>query len=244
MHHLTDVSQVKQLGTILSVWAHPDDETFFAGGLMAAAVRNGQKVVCVTATKGEASTLRFGLWRPGRLGQTRVKELNAAMKILGVKDHQWLDYADNCCCDAPEADAATSINKIIEVVKPDTILTFSPDGVTGHPDHKAVSKWVSLAVQESTKPIRVLQAVHTQDQYDKYMKLADEKINLYFAIDKPVLREDADCAVNLELPSEIAELKYQALAAMRSQYDQFFHSFDKHWITKALATESFIEAKE
>jgi LmbE family N-acetylglucosaminyl deacetylase len=37
-------------GTILSIWAHPDDETYLAGGVMAAASANGQRVVCVTAT--------------------------------------------------------------------------------------------------------------------------------------------------------------------------------------------------
>ncbi|MGH3589327.1 MAG: PIG-L deacetylase family protein, partial [Pseudonocardia sp.] len=41
------------LGTILGVWAHPDDETYLCGGLMARAARSGDRVVCVTATRGE-----------------------------------------------------------------------------------------------------------------------------------------------------------------------------------------------
>ena len=32
----------KSLGTILSVWAHPDDETYLAGGVMAAASDRGR----------------------------------------------------------------------------------------------------------------------------------------------------------------------------------------------------------
>src|SRR3990170_5660884 len=40
------------LGTILGVWAHPDDETYLCGGLMARAVRAGDRVVCITATRG------------------------------------------------------------------------------------------------------------------------------------------------------------------------------------------------
>ena len=44
---------VAELGTILGIWAHPDDEAYLSGGLMALARDNGQRVVCVTATRGE-----------------------------------------------------------------------------------------------------------------------------------------------------------------------------------------------
>ena len=57
------------LGTVLGVWAHPDDEAYLAGGLMAAAVDAGARVVCVTATRGERGTpdVRLGRrrdWHP------------------------------------------------------------------------------------------------------------------------------------------------------------------------------------
>ncbi|HXV94036.1 MAG TPA: PIG-L family deacetylase, partial [Pseudonocardia sp.] len=44
------------LGTILGVWAHPDDETFLTAGLMALAREAGNRVVCATATRGERGT--------------------------------------------------------------------------------------------------------------------------------------------------------------------------------------------
>ncbi|OOL28439.1 GlcNAc-PI de-N-acetylase, partial [Rhodococcus rhodochrous] len=37
-------------GTILSIWAHPDDETYLAAGVMAAARDDGRRVVCASAT--------------------------------------------------------------------------------------------------------------------------------------------------------------------------------------------------
>lgn len=43
---------VAALGTVLSVWAHPDDETYLAAGVMAAARDGGQRVVCASATAG------------------------------------------------------------------------------------------------------------------------------------------------------------------------------------------------
>ena len=47
---------MEELGTILGVWAHPDDETYLCAGLMASAARAGSRVVCVTATRGELGT--------------------------------------------------------------------------------------------------------------------------------------------------------------------------------------------
>ena len=46
------VTDAADLGTVLGIWAHPDDETFLSGGLMAMAREAGQRVVCVTATLG------------------------------------------------------------------------------------------------------------------------------------------------------------------------------------------------
>ena len=45
---------ISQLGTIVGIWAHPDDETWSAAGIMATAAQNGQKVACITATHGDA----------------------------------------------------------------------------------------------------------------------------------------------------------------------------------------------
>ena len=63
------------LGTILSIWAHPDDETYLAGGLMAAAADAGQRVVCVSATAGEQGTSDPRTWPPERLGAARRRGL-------------------------------------------------------------------------------------------------------------------------------------------------------------------------
>ena len=72
------------LGTILSVWAHPDDETYLAAGVMAAARDNGQRVVCVAAPAGEHGTDDPQVWPPARLGPVRRWEAAAAMAVIGV----------------------------------------------------------------------------------------------------------------------------------------------------------------
>ena len=58
----------RRSGTILGVWAHPDDEAYLSAGLMARARRNGQRVVVVTATPGELGTDDPSRWPPARLG--------------------------------------------------------------------------------------------------------------------------------------------------------------------------------
>src|SRR5688572_29231575 len=90
----TRLDDVGALGTILSLWAHPDDETYLAGGIMAIAAAQGQRVVCVSATAGERGTDDPVSWPPERLGRVRQWEASAAMAILGVADHRFLGLPD------------------------------------------------------------------------------------------------------------------------------------------------------
>lgn len=75
---------VRELGSILGIWAHPDDETYLSGGLMAAAVDHGQRVACVTATRGRRGTEGLDRGSPERLAELRGRELAAALELLGV----------------------------------------------------------------------------------------------------------------------------------------------------------------
>src|SRR5215213_9453199 len=129
---------VADLGTILSVWAHPDDETFLAGGVMALAREGGQPVVCVSATAGEHGTDDPVTCPPERLGQVRRAEAAAAMRTLGVDDHRWLGFEDGTLAEVDPEVGAERVVELLDEVRPDTILTFGPDGMTFHPDHVAI----------------------------------------------------------------------------------------------------------
>ena len=120
------------LGTLLGVWAHPDDETYLMAGLMARGVRNGARVVCVTATRGEEGTWDPARWPPAELGKVREAELMACLAVLGVDEHTWLDYHDGSCAAVDPAEGTARVQAIVEDVRPDSILTFGPDGMTGH----------------------------------------------------------------------------------------------------------------
>src|SRR5215204_3391662 len=128
--------EVADLGTVLSLWAHPDDETFLAGGVMSMARDRGQRVVCVSATAGEHGTDDPVTWPPQRLGQVRRWETAAAMAVLGVTEHLFLGYADGALSDVDSVEAVARVGAILQQVAPDTILTFGPDGATFHRDHQ------------------------------------------------------------------------------------------------------------
>src|SRR5947207_1873194 len=97
MQQIKTSDDIKQLGTILSVWAHPDDESFSCAGIMAAAIQNGQSVACITATKGEDGVQDESRWPAEQLGEIRAHEMDEALDILGCHNHNWLGYHDGRC---------------------------------------------------------------------------------------------------------------------------------------------------
>ena len=127
------------LGTVLGIWAHPDDEAFLSAGLMAAARDAGNRVVCVTATLGERGTDDPEGWPPSRLGAVREHELRASLAALDVTEHHMLGLADGALAAQPADVITRRLDQIINIVSPDTIITFGPDGMTGHQDRRTVS---------------------------------------------------------------------------------------------------------
>lgn len=238
----TTSAQVKELGTILGIWAHPDDETFMTGGLMAMAVQNGQTVACVTATRGEAGVRDPLRWSAVTMGATRALELTEALQHLGVTHHDWLRYADGACKDVAEAEVVGLLLPILEKYQPDTIVTFPPDGLTGHDDHKAVSRWASAVASKASKPVTMLQGVTTVEAYNAYFREMDEKFDIYFNIKEPKLYPEKACDLVLELPRDIVQKKCQALKDMPSQYSAWFKEYSFEYLCQAFATESFVKA--
>jgi LmbE family N-acetylglucosaminyl deacetylase len=233
---------IKQLGTILGVWAHPDDETFCAGGIMAAAAQNGQTVACVTFTKGEAGIQDAERWPPEQLGKVRAQELAAAMTEIGINYCHPLDYPDGCCNQVNTEQPVQHIVELIEQYQPQTILTFGPDGLTGHPDHQTVSEWAGLAVKKSGHDITIYHVVQSSELYDLYLKSVDEKFNFFFNTDQPPLRPQSNCDICFTLPGEVLEQKYRALKAMPSQTEAMIQGTPHELLLAAFGVECFEEA--
>ncbi len=147
---------------LLGVWAHPDDEAYMSAGLMGRVIAAGGHVTVVTATLGERGTddpSRFG---SAAFARTRHAELMSSLAILGVHDIRTFGYADGGC---DLVDAESAVDRIADAiidVDPDTIVTFGPDGITGHPDHTAVSAWATEAWRR-TDSSELLYATMTHD---------------------------------------------------------------------------------
>ena len=153
------------MGPLLALFAHPDDETFSAAGVMAAAVERGVPVTVISATRGEAGESSIpGLDDPERLGAVRERELRDAMRQIGVSDVRLLGYRDSGMAGSPTAEhpqafiqipvetAATRLVPHIRSVRPQVILTFGPEGLYGHPDHLHMHQVALRAIQIAADP--------------------------------------------------------------------------------------------
>jgi len=94
---IKNAEDVKKLGTIMSLWAHPDDETFSAAGLLSMAGINGQRVICVTSTRGGKGTQDETKWPKKDLEKIRTNEMIKSLAYLGDIEHEWLNYKDGEC---------------------------------------------------------------------------------------------------------------------------------------------------
>ena len=127
----------------------------------------------MTATRGELGTADPATWPPERLGAERAVELADCLSILGVREHHWLGTAT---ADAPRRTRrprSTSWPSSIAQIRPDTVVTFGPDGMTGHPDHQTVSAWTGAAFAAAAGPgARLLHAAITDRHAERWSTLA------------------------------------------------------------------------
>jgi LmbE family N-acetylglucosaminyl deacetylase len=127
------------LRAALVVVAHPDDETFGLGAVVARIVDEGACVRVLCFTHGEASTLGEG----ADLARTRARELSCAAAALGVQDVTLLDHADGTLASLPPAELEYAVEH--HLGDAEALVVFEPGGVTGHPDHRAATR-AALAV--------------------------------------------------------------------------------------------------
>jgi LmbE family N-acetylglucosaminyl deacetylase len=237
---ISSLSDVGAFGTVLGIWAHPDDEAYLSAGLMAAARDHGSRVVCVTATHGEHGTPDPEVWPPDRLAEERTRELARCLAELGVTEHHWLPYRDGHCASVPAEEAVARLCEVIEAVAPDTVLSFGPDGITGHPDHKAVAAWTAEAFDRAAPAgARLLQAAQPAARIARWSDL-DESLGVYMP-GYPIVVPDDELAADLVLSPEAAARKVRALAAQETQTAGLIAALGLERYTAWVSEESFVE---
>lgn len=122
-----------RFGEVLAVVAHPDDESFGLGALLAVLGANGAKIRVLCFTHGEASTLGTS----AELGFVRHRELLSAARVLGVTRVRLADYPDGGLDDVPPGLLDAEIES--DLGDAALLVVFEPGGVTGHSDHRAAT---------------------------------------------------------------------------------------------------------
>lgn len=199
--------------TMLGVWAHPDDEAYLSATLMHRVVDTGGRVVLVTATRGElgSSDPRCD---PAAVAMLREEELRSAMRVIGVADVRFLGLADGGCDRADSATMTAVVADLIGQVRPDVVVTFGPDGITGHSDHRAVARWTIGAAQRWSDT-ELLLATMTDEFLDRNAVLHD-RIGL--SMGPPLSSVPAhDLALHVVSSPDERRRKLQVLDAHASQ---------------------------
>lgn len=212
-----------RLGTVLAVWAHPDDETYLAGGILAGLSDLGHRVVCVTATRGEAADPDATAGERAALADLRTRELEEALGVLGVDEHRWLDLPDGGCATVDPDAPVGCLTELVHDLRPDTVLTFGPDGFTGHPDHRAVSAWVDSALARTADRIRrpaLLHAVLAADSRERQPPGLDERSVYYLGRPRVCADEELGLRLDLAAGPRTAALLDRKVEALRRQESQ------------------------
>jgi LmbE family N-acetylglucosaminyl deacetylase len=137
---------------LLVAVAHPDDERV-VGPLLSRMGREGREVHLVIATDGSKGVRdHAGIPAGQPLAAARAKEAECAAKRLGVRQLHMLGLEDGALASfANLGRLRTEITDIIARVQPVAIITFGPEGGTGHPDHRLVGNVVTEIVQSDDR---------------------------------------------------------------------------------------------
>lgn len=200
---------------ILCVFAHPDDE-YSVAGLILKAKRSGYPVHLVCTTRGEAGGIRNEkqeLLNTMSKAEIRTDEYHEANKLLDTNGYYFLDQGDN---DASEWDVDyinKSLDRIIYETKATTLITFSSDGISGHPDHKKISE----IVKKYNNDLNVVEVTKFNRNFlgKKLWFLPKKYKNKILTSSLVSTNEDTEV---YKLPREDIRIKLQLLKIYRSQF--------------------------
>jgi LmbE family N-acetylglucosaminyl deacetylase len=138
-------------GTILAVFAHPDDETSVAP-LLAKYAAEGHQVHLAIVTSGQVGDTHTDIPRGEELGAVREEEARCSCRALGIEPPHLMRFMDGSISDWQTIPKIRErLRSLIEEVKPEVIITWGPDGLSGHPDHRTVSNVTSEVFQHRSK---------------------------------------------------------------------------------------------
>lgn len=195
---------------LLAVLAHPDDEAFRCGGTLALLAQQGIKIHLLTFTRGQAGSCgNPPICTREALGDVRAQELACSCRVLGLEPPTVLDYEDGALMGVSQAEAVAQIIAQIRILRPQVLLTWPLDGLSGHADHRAVSQWATTAyqqdIQESLSSLAALYYLAVPESVARELEMTQ-------------LRAIPDNAINVTVPvRSVWEQKMAAIQCHRTQ---------------------------
>ncbi len=129
---------------LAAVVAHPDDDTFGVTGTAALHAEDPEfQLTLILVTSGERGEIADpSLATPENLGEVREREDRASWRALGCVPHrhEFLRCQDGSLADVEVEQLVMRVSQILREERPDVVVTFGPDGITGHPDHIRVGE--------------------------------------------------------------------------------------------------------
>jgi len=135
--------------SILFVLAHPDDESYITGGTIAKYVSLGVNVILGCFSRGENGNSVYQINPEDSLGIVRSRELGKAALVLGIKKKYVFDFPDGGFSKVRKGKIEERIVFIIRNERPDIVVTFNGNGITGHSDHVNISEETHKAFMNS-----------------------------------------------------------------------------------------------
>lgn len=189
--------------TLLTVMAHPDDESFGAGGTLAYYSWCGAAVHLICATGGEEGSFDpEHLEGYSSLAERRREELACACQALGLTSVELLGYRDSGMAgtpanEHPEALAAQPLDAVaarltssIRRLRPHVVITFDPIGGYRHPDHIAIQRATVAAFHGAGDPTRYPDGLPPWRPQKLYFQTFDRRMLRIAVRLMPLFRQD------------------------------------------------------
>jgi LmbE family N-acetylglucosaminyl deacetylase len=255
--------------TMMAVHAHPDDEASSTGGVLALYSAQGIRTVVVTCTNGEFGDAPGGI-KPGQDGHDeaevarhRLAELRESCAILGVTNLELLGYHDSgmpdwdykdrpdAFCNIPEADVAARISGLIELYRPQVLITYDDEGAYQHPDHVHASRSAQAAFAKSGTVAKLYLSAMRGSDWRKIWEAMRElglEVPDFENVDPDVIRRGMASEERITTTIDIRPVlgrKRDALFAHGSQISESWFSKLPQEIAEAtFGRESFIRAAD
>ena len=219
---------------ILAVIAHPDDDTLFSGTIALLADKNIPTHI-VYATSGNGGRDISGQNLSGNsLAAVREIEAQDSLKILDTKiPPLFLKYNDGELKNKIES-LRNKISELLDEIKPTIVITFGPDGMSGHPDHITIGAVTDYIFDRKDFVENLLHIAVSETRAQVYNSVAENYI---------VEHTVNDSAVNLKVDvTEYEKKRLQAITAYKTQFDKNDCKAIENLISKA-PYEEFIIAR-